>query len=365
MRGVVVATAVWSVIAAALWLAFEGGYALVRWSKPDRSIAYSLVSGRSEAKAAEQGVFPVAAKSELEAIIPELVAAGGGMGNVPYRKQMDERNSINDVDDKECLTSRPNLRKLTSYVRNADFNRFDPPSMFYNADAKLPPALAAFVGKYAVNLAAYSTNGNGERLTLPEVARPAKALVAGDSVAVGVMLDDKDTISSQLQRADEAVQYVSIGASGSTASQNLCRLEKALKRYPGQVARIIYVYCENDFRKDEAFGTPQAVVEALGRLAAEHRVAKVAVVYAPYIYNVLPHLTRIEGTRGGAHPVYAREAKALRELATAKGWLYIDIADLARQEIEDRKTDFAALALFLDHTHLSEYGTAKLVSKLR
>lgn len=364
MKRIILGAVAWTLIAGVIWLVLEGGYALVRWQKPDSSIAYSLLFQRS-APPADSGIFPVSTKAELEAIIPELVAAGGGMGNVPYRKQMDIRNSINDPADTECLNSRPNLRKLTGYIRNADFNRFDPPSIFYNADAKLPPAVTTFVQRYAVNLVEYSTNENGERITLPSVSRPLKTVVIGDSVAAGVMVNDKDTIASQLQSADQAVQYVNLGVNGSSASQNLCRLEKALKRYQGQVARIIYVYCENDFEKNERFGTPETAIARLAELAAAHRVSEITVVYSPYIYNVLPQITRFEGTRGGAHPKYARQVAALRSLVAQKNWRFVDIADLVRQEIEETGSEFAGLGIFVDHVHLSVHGTTKLVAKLR
>jgi len=364
VKRVIIGIAAWSIIASVTWLALEGGYALVRWRKPDSSIAYGLISKFSTPKA-ESGIFPVSTKSELEAIVPDLVAAGGGMGNVPYRKQMDSRNSINDVNDAECLTSRPNLRKLTGYVRNADFNRFDPPSIFYDADANLPRSVAAFIARYGVKLVTYSTNENGERITLPAVSSSIKTLVIGDSVAASVMLDDKDTIASKLQSTDDKVQYVNLGVNGSSASQNLCRLDKALKRYQGQITKIIYVYCENDFEKDDRFGSPEAAIEKLAQLATANRVSNITVVYAPYIYNVLPQITRFEGTRGGSHPKFVSQVKALRDLVAQKNWRFIDIGDLVKDEIEEKGSDFAGLAMFLDHVHLSAQGISRLVAKLR
>jgi hypothetical protein len=350
-------------------LVVEGGYSIARWKHADRSITYDAfaalrrMTGGGPPKRAAAG-FEIASRDDIEALLPEMVAEGVGMGNVPYKEVVTGKAAINAPLPNGCLEPKPNLAKTTTYIRSGDYDRFDPPSLFFDRDAELGPRLDAFIKTFAVHLSRFTSNADSERLTLPEVKSPRKFLVAGDSVAVGSMIDDSETIASQLQRRRADVQFVNLGINGADAKDIVCRLTKAGTRYGGSIAGLIYVYCENDFKPGEPYGKPEEVIAWLQAFAASEKIADVTVVFAPYIYNIMPQLTRFDGSRGEIHGRFAEEAARLRQLTTAAGFRYISIADVAREEAEAKGTDFAAFALFVDHAHLSNYGVSRLVEKL-
>ena len=264
-----------------------------------------------------------------------------------------------------CLVQKPNLRKTLTYLRTNLFNPLDPLTMFYDSDRDLDPEIKRLVETYGVRRVAFTTNAQGERITAPAVTSEHKVIVAGDSVAAGVMVDDAETISSQLQALDPTKQYVNIGIGGATAADVICALDKAGRRYRGQIEELIYVYCENDFNRTEPYGTSREVLDWVKRFAKAQGIPKVTVVYAPYIYNVVPQFTRFRGYKGCDHPARAIERAALSELVAEAGFRYLDISEVALEEINRAKTQFAALSVFSDHVHLSPYGIARLVERLR
>jgi lysophospholipase L1-like esterase len=237
--------------------------------------------------------------------------------------------------------------------------------MFYDRDRDLDPKIKKLVETYGVRLVAFTTNAQGERITVPAVTSDHKVVVAGDSVAVGDMVDDAETISSQLQALDPTRQYVNIGIGGADAADVVCALEKAGRRYKGQIEELIYVYCDNDINPTKPYGTPREVLDWVKHFANAQGIPKVTVVYAPFIYNIVPQFTRFRGYKGWDRPTHAIERAALSELVAEAGFRYIDISDLALQEINRAKTQFAALSVFSDHVHLSPYGITRLVERLR
>ena len=242
----------------------------------------------------QQGL-PEASRDEIEALIPDMIAAGVGMGNVPYRELVTGRAAINQTGPDGCLSAKPRISKITTYIRSGDYDRFDPPSLFYDAEAELSSRLQQFVDTYSVNRVDFNTNAAGERVTIPAVDTARKVLVAGDSVAAGSMIDDSETISSHLQRANSAEQYVNLGVNGAAAEDIICRLDKAAERYRGNIASLIYVYSENDFDPSLPYGRPEEVIVWLKEFAKKEGIPEVTIVFAPYIYNIVPHLTRNRG----------------------------------------------------------------------
>ena len=356
----------YTVFAVVALLCVEGVYSIARWKHPDRSIVYDayrkLKSAASETLATR---LPGASRDEIESLIPDMIEAGVGMGNVPYKELVTGRAAINEVGPDGCRSSRANIHKITTYIRSADYDRFDPPSMFFDKQANLGERLSQFVEKYGVKKAEFNSNDANERITLPIVSLPRKILVVGNSVAVGSMIDDSETISSQLQRRDTNSQYVNLGVNGAAAEDIICRLKSAANTYGSEIQGLIYVYCENDFDPEQPFGTSQEVITWLKGYAASQKISKVVVVFAPYIYNIIPQITRFPGSRGAEHPEFLVEEEALKKQTLAAGFEYISIADIAIEEAKARQTDFAALALFVDHAHLSNYGVSKLVEKLQ
>lgn len=354
-------------LAGATLLVVEGVASIARWSRPGSSLVHrvftALWSRRVDVATPAPGL-PAATRAEIEALIPQMVATGVGMGNVPYAELVTDRAAINAIGADGCLAPKPGVDKITTYIRSGDFERLDPPSLFYDRTATLPPDLRRFIDRYAVCRARFTSNDAGERTTLPAVDARETILVAGDSVAVGSMIDDAETIPSQLQRSRSDVRFVNLGVNGAAAADIVCRLEKAARRYAGRMAGLIYVYCENDFDPARPYGTPEEVVAWLGGFARDAGIDRVTVVFAPYVYNIVPSITRVPGSRGAVHGTFRDEAGRLQAAVAAAGFDFVDVAAVARAEAERRGTDLAVLALFVDHVHLSGYGVARLVEAL-
>jgi len=343
----------------------EGIYSIAHWKSADRSIVYKTY--RLLTKLTPNDAQPelrLASRGEFEALIPDMLKAGAGLGNSPYKELKNEQAAINTRTVDGCRFSKPFLDKEITHLRTAEFELFDPPAIFYDRAAELGAPLQAFIEKYATRRLSYRTNGQGERLTFPAIEAQDKVFVAGDSVANGAMVSDDETLSSALQQRDATRQYVNLGASGNSAEDNLCNLAAAAKRYRGQIKELVYVYCENDFELDKPYGEPEDVVAWLEDYAKREGITKVTITYAPYIYNVVPHLTRFRGYRGEGRPTHHAEAERLRMLSGKAGFGFIDIAELAQREIQDSGTDFAAFSLFVDLLHLSPYGAGKLADAL-
>ena len=341
----------------------EGIYSVARWHRADTSVTHDTYALLFGSKA--QNNLPLASKADIEQLIPKMLSAGVGMGNVPYTELATGRAAINEIVPEGCRASRANVAKFMTYIRTDAYNLFDPPSLFYDRSATLDAELQHFIDTYGMPKAEFTGNDKNQRVTLPTVEVPDKVLVAGDSVAAGAMIGDSETISSQLQQQDQGHQYINLGVSGATAGDTICRLGAAAKKYHGHINRLIYVYTENDFDKSLPFGRPGEVVSWLKNYAAAENIQQVTIVFAPYIYNIIPNLTRFKGSKGSVHPYYAEEREELKNLTLSAGFNYLSIADVAAKETKARHTDFAAFALFVDHAHLSPYGVAKLVEQLR
>jgi hypothetical protein len=368
MKKGLIVTLAFLLVAAILVAVLEGIHSLAKGRNAHVSLSYQALlslGAAGEPKAEEAGTYApfLADARELADLIGPAVEAGVRIGNTPYPEFETDKAALNTKAD-GCLRPKPSQHKIGLFLRSPLFNPFDPITVFYDADQKLDQRLAAFFARYGNAPIFMSTNAEGERVTLPSVERPRKVLVAGDSVAFGAMIDDEDTIASQLQVRDLERQYVNLGTSGARAADIVCRLEAMLPRYAGQVDELIYVYCENDFRPKDPYGKPEEVIAWLTDFAAREKIAKVTVVFAPSIYMVAPEVTRFDGYRGGSYPYRHRERETLMEAVEAAGFRWVDIGVLAREELARRDSPFAFYALFIDHNHLSRDGTARLVDAL-
>jgi lysophospholipase L1-like esterase len=359
-----------ALIAALTLFTIEGVVSVSRWKHSSPSLVYGIYAGlflnpgRSAKGGPAQPSLHEATREEIEALIPDMIEAGVGMGNVPYRELVTGRAAINDTGPDGCRSPKPGISKIAAYIRSGDYDRFDPPSLFYDAAGEIGGNLQQFIDTYSVKKSKFNSNAAGERVTIPLVDAAKKILVAGDSVAAGSMIDDSETISSHLQRVNFAEQYVNLGVNGAAAEDIVCRLGKAALRYRGNIAGLVYVYCENDFDSSLPYGRPEEVISWLKEFSQREQIPEITVVFAPYIYNIVPHLTRFASTRGATHNRYAEEGARLKSEVEAANFHYISIADVAREEAQRRGTDFAVFSLFVDHVHLSDYGVSLLVEAL-
>ncbi|WP_162914398.1 SGNH/GDSL hydrolase family protein [Taklimakanibacter lacteus] len=348
-------------------MAFEGFYSISKWRKPHLSMLYQLSAlagltgnAKSDTAAAYRPYF--SDPNELTDLIPLLKQDGVGIGNSPFDVRTSDAAINTTVNG--CPSIKPNLRKEAFFLRSSAFNPFESLTAFYDAGKKLDPRLAAFFERYGGPHIIMSSNAEGERLTVPDVAAERIVLVAGDSVAYGAMIDDADTIASQMQARDSTRRYVNLGVAGIDAEAIVCRLEDAARRYKGRIDELIYVYCENDMKPARPYGTPKDAMAWIKAYAEREKIGKVTVVFSPYIYMVAPELTRIEGFFGSTYPKREAERAELKGLVEAAGYRWEDIGSLAREEEDRQKTQFAVLSLFVDHNHLSALGTRRLVDRL-
>ena len=69
------------------------------------------------------------------------------MGNVPYKELVTGRAAINELGPEGCRSPRANTHKITTYIRSADYELLDPPSMFFDKQALLGERLIAVCRK--------------------------------------------------------------------------------------------------------------------------------------------------------------------------------------------------------------------------
>jgi hypothetical protein len=350
-------------------IAAEGIYSISNGGKPQNSLSYEALSLAGLITPPKpknlDGYAPyVSDVAQIDETIDPLIQNGVVLGNSPYEKFVTAGDTVNTVGADGCYEPRPNLRKNVSFLRSPLFNPLNQISVFYDADKKLDDRVQAFLDRYATPPAITTTNAQGERVTIPVVEQGRKVVIAGDSVAFGAMIADAETLASQLQSRDLQRQYVNLGTPGADARDILCRLESAARRYAGELDELIYVYCENDFDRSVPYGKPQEVIDWLVEFAAREKIAKVTVVYAPYIYSIAPEVTRFAGYSRGAFRSRMRQRGDLLKAVEAAGLGWIDIGTLAREEQVRRRSPFGFFSMFVDHIHLSGEGVTVVVDQL-
>ena len=361
-----------SVVSVVLVLAIvEGFYALWKTKRHQTSLTYqAYVWGKSRVVPMEDelpwdpNTRTIFSSYSFERLMQNFKDDGVALGNSYFYELRSDKTALNtEVDG--CKVQKANLDKDMTYLRAGLYAPFAPVTAFYDHGRPLSPEVSSFINRYGVRLIRHRTNEHGERLTVPAVVSTGKVIVAGDSVANGAMLNDEETLASRLQMLDGSRQYVNIGIGGADASDIICALQRAAERYQAQIEELIYIYCENDFKDDKPFGRPREVVEWLQSYVASNGIGKTTVVYAPYIYNIIPNVTRFKGGyRGGRYDTHAAERHALAQAASKAGFDFVDMGDLALSEAERAGTQYGALLLFNDRAHWSPVGTRRMAEKI-
>jgi hypothetical protein len=362
-------------VAVVLWLGLtyvvlEGAYSLLGGREMRTSLTYSIYENWFiPPKDLSADPFDASSRTiqdslQLTSQFEDFKAHGVALGNSPFDELKSARVYINAEED-GCKVQKPNIRKTVSYLRSNLFNPFDQLTYFHDADEPLSPALQEFFSRFQFRQVSHSSNEYGERLTLPVVESDAKVLIAGDSVANGVMLDDDETLASQLQASDHDHQYVNLGISGAKTADIFCALEKAAERYSGEIRALIYVFCENDFLDGDRSRPADGVIDGIAAYQRRENIETIILVYSPYIYNVVPEVTRVRGHSHSDFPTHGAEKRRLLTLAREAGFAVVDYFDLATEEQETVASQFAPLALYVDHAHHSRYGVSRLVLALR
>jgi hypothetical protein len=334
----------------------EGLFSLYHYKAPHKSLVATLV--RASPKLSAGNIL--VERAELENLIPAMRIAGIGLGNSIYPELVSENAAFNTVADR-CLLQKPNLNKTVRYLRTQFFNRWEPITLFHDTGATLPKEIEELIRRYGLVSVQHTSDAQGFRTTLPLIERSKKVLIAGDSVANGIMIADNETLASRLQSRDTQRQYINTAVSNAHGKDVICALERALTKFKKEVEQIIYVYCVNDLIENEDYGKPGQVLAWLKQAARKFGVNQVTVVYAPSIHTIVPQLTV---DPGGPVVIHRRLGERIATLSRQEGFQFIDIGTMARSEISRRGTEFAALSLFVDQIHLSPYGTELLADQL-
>lgn len=351
------------------WLIAEGVHILIKGSQAETSLAYSFFSRLGAAPPAEKSDPHDPASqmivdiNEIEALLPVMKANGVGLGNSPFSALKTEEASVN-TEQNECLKQKPNIHKKVGYLRTNLFNPLDQMSFFVDADRTLPTELQDFLDRYAFRVVDHSTNEFGERTTSPKVDAERVVLVAGDSVANGLIIDDTETLASQLQARDSKRRYINLGIARAAAPDIACALERAAKRNHGRIDEVIYVLCENDFDQGGAGSDPASVANWLEEFSKRENIGRVVLIVSPLIYNTIPEVTRIRGHSHYNWPTFLEERSEVLRLAREKGFTTIDYVDITADERVRGLSQFAPLALYIDHAHWSPIGVSRVVDAL-
>lgn len=352
------------------YLLAEGIYSLVKGTQAETSLAYSFLANRlaaappAEPDPDNPASLMITSEDQIEPLLGAMVASGVGLGNSPFSELKTEEASVNS-EQGECLEQKPNLRKKVGFLRGNLYNPFDQMTFFVDADRELPPELDAFFARYAFRIVRHSTNEFGERLTVPASGASRVVLVAGDSVANGLVLDDSETLSSVLQASDPTRRYINLGIARAAASDTACAMERAAGRNRGNIDEVIYVLCENDFEQGGKGSSPEELTAFLADFAAREKVARITLVSVPYIYNTVPEISRLRGHSRYGWPTFFEERTRTLELAHTRGFATLDFTDLTNAERELGQTQFAPLGLYVDHAHWSPLGVRKVVAALK
>lgn len=301
-------------------------------------------------------------EAQLKSLVPRIIEANVGMINSPYPETQTELSQLTRRDG-ECESPRANLDEVVFFLRSNLFEPLAPIAVHHARDAKLSPELARFFQDYGRDTHKLSTNSVGERTTMPHLEGLKKVLVAGDSSAFGLLLDDSATLASRLQAKDGTRQYVNIGVPGASSEHILCNLAKAASRYQGQVEEVIYLYSEDDFAAGQRFGTPEEVITAVKSLVQSGITTKITVVYLPSLYNIVPELTRYKGYAGERVPNPQTEREQLKRSTEEAGFVWLDMGDIALERSRSQGNVFSVFDSFADPRSLSARGIDNLVEK--
>jgi len=347
----------------------EGIHILIKGYQAETSLTFSFLSKVfAPQPAAESSPHDPASQmiirvDQIEPLLDLMKQNGVGLGNSPFSALKTEEASVNS-EQSSCLEQKPNIHKKVGYLRTNLFNPLDQMSFFVDAERRLPAELEAFFTRYAFRIVDHTTNRFGERLTLPKVDAARVVLVAGDSVANGLIIDDSETLSSQLQARDQARRYVNLGIARAGAADITCALDRAASRYRGSIDEVIYVLCENDFDQGGKHSDPAGLVAWLEEYRRRESVARVTLIVSPLIYNTVPEVTRLRGHSHYRWPTFLDERTRVMELAREKGFGVLDFIDVTAAERASGKSQFAALALYIDHSHWSPIGVGRVVAAL-
>jgi lysophospholipase L1-like esterase len=207
----------------------------------------------------------------------------------------------------------------------------------------------------------YHTGPDRRRLTVPRVETGREILVAGDSVAFGVGVDDDATVASLLQsNLGAAVRIVNAGVGGYSGPQVLDRIRSLTEGRDFEA--LVYLSSQNDFMEDPSrpwSEVAEDVLSGLGRVR-ERFSGRVILLIVSYLQLPMNDLFLAEGF----DPEDLRRSRelyaVLPALARRNGLDYVDWLALVEDEVRTAGSIFAPFALYFDHGHLSRHGSRRV-----
>ncbi len=303
-------------------------------------------------------------EGQIGPLIPKMIDAGVSLANASYPKTQTERARLT-TSNRECEGTKANLDKTSLFLRSTLSEPLEPIAVYYDRSAGIPPELSLFFQDYGYGFHGLTTNGIGERTTVPLAEKERKVIVGGSSVAFGAALDDANTLASRLQARDDARQYITLAIPDGPAEQVICNLTKEVPRYRGQVDELIYVYAEQDLDSGRKYGTPEEVVAWLKNLALNESIPRVTLIYAPTIYNVAPQFTRGKDSASEKFPNRDLQRDRLSKIAAGAGFGWFDIGEIVSAATKTEGVPFSILTNFADESNLSLEGMNHLVDAIK
>jgi lysophospholipase L1-like esterase len=256
---------------------------------------------------------------------------------------------------------RPDVEIEASVLRARNPYNWDPPVLAVPTHSVLPASVERYLRQSSRLVYRYRTGPDRRRLTLPRVEAPRELLVAGDSVAFGVGVDDESTVASLLQaELGTRLRVVNAAVGGYTGPQVLAAVE-ALARERDYEA-LVYLSSQNDFMEDPARPYAEVAEEVLSRMGRlrERFSGRLVAFVVSYLQLPMSDLLLAEGwTRDElrrSRDLYA----ALPAFAARYGIEYIDWLALVHDEIAAQGSLLAPFALYFDHGHLSRHGSRRV-----
>ena len=347
---------------------FEGIYSISKTYKQSTSITFSIFKLINPSNSFNiDRIDLLQNEREIKDLIPFFIKDNIGIGYSPYQELWTDDVRTTFTDERGCLSQKANLNKKGGYLKSNLFYNFRPLTFWYDEDKILSTKSQNFINKYSLNTISHTTNSNGERITIPIIESNNKSVIIGDSVALGLMLNDNQTLSSKLQQNNTFTQYLNLGISNASSFDNLCNLKKVFERYPKEINELIYIISDNDFEKYENYIEIEDLLYQIYTLSNNSGVKNTYLIYVPYIYNIAPEVTRIKKPKSYSfetYPHYNDQEIKLKKTSDKYNWNYINFKQLISKYQSQGNSLYDSLKYYMDDIHLSKSGINLLYEEI-
>ena len=315
-------------------------------------------------------VFPVAKYKKVlylpKDVLEELTELNAVIENAGNPTNQSEHNTLAVIPDEELTyVLRPETKMFVSVLRTTRAYNFDPPTLVLKyADRELISERLRLYLKDQSRLSySYSIDHNGFRRTVPYIDSNEQVLIIGDSVAFGVGVEDEFTAASHLQKmVGKRYRIVNAGVGGYDGQQAFLMAKKISNKT--RFAGLIYVACQNDFKRREDWIQEANDVLARIKSISERFNNNIVVVLQTYMeYNLRDIFIQDGWKEKHIQKTHALRS-ALPSICKEYGYGYYDWTDIVDGFLKVEKSIFSRFALYADHAHLSPLGNRLMAEKL-